>query len=56
VYDEFKELKFHTVEIKQKLKLSEDLSKPLIEINQYDRYAFTRYLGAQEIIDGYKWE
>lgn len=39
-YDEFKEIKFHTVEIKQKLKLSEDLLRPLVELNPMDRYCF----------------
>lgn len=55
-HDEFKEMKYQTVEIKQKIKLQEDLMRPLVELNPMDRYAFTRYLGAQEIFDGFKWQ
>ena len=55
-YDEFKEMKYQTYEIKQKLKLSEEILRPLGEINPDDRYAFTRYLGSQEIIDSFKWK
>lgn len=55
-HDEIKELKFNTYEVRTKLRLHEDLLKPLVEFNPADRYAFTRVLGAQEIVDGYKWQ
>ena len=45
VYDELKDLKYETYEIKQKLKILEDINAPLYEINLNDKYVFTRYLG-----------
>lgn len=55
-YDEFKELKFNTFEKKNKLKVIEDIQKPIREPNNEDRFVFTRYLGTQEIVEGYKWK
>jgi len=55
--DEIKELRFYSNEVKHKVKFIEELSKGYNgDINPNDRYAFTRHLGVQEIVDGHKWK
>lgn len=55
--DEIKEMRFFTHKVKHKLKFEEDfVLKPRSEINQLDHYTYIRYLGAQEIVEGHKWQ
>ena len=54
--EEYRDLRYQSYEVKQKLRQAEDIQKPLIEVPPHDRFAFVRHLGMIEIVDAHRWK